>query len=277
MIEIACDFAFGDGARWHEGELWFSDMHAREVLRLDVKTREKMSVCEVPGSPSGLGWLPDGRLLVVSMRDRRVLRLEPDGDLVVHADLADVAGFHCNDMVVDRAGRAYVGNFGSDHVPGRKRDLADLALVHPDGRVEVATKGLGFPNGGVITPDGSTLILAETMGRHLLAFDIDDGGRLSDRRVWADLGDGLPDGICLDAEGAVWYSDPRIRECVRVAEGGEILFRIETEYACYSCALGGETGSTLFMLTSATDDPAKALQERSGSVFAYEVDVPAAV
>jgi sugar lactone lactonase YvrE len=170
-----------------------------------------------------LGWLPDGRLLVVSMRDRRVLRLEPDGTLVTHADLSALASYFCNDMVVDGQGRAYVGNFGFDLHHGAPPAFAELILVEPDGSARVVADQMKFPNGTVITPDGRTLIVGESTGRDLVAFDIDDDGGLSGRRVWADLGAAVPDGICLDADGAVWFADPSRGGCHRVAEGGEVL------------------------------------------------------
>jgi len=270
---VTSGFAFGDGPRWHDGRLWLSDMHAGKVVAIDPVTGAQEVACEVPASPSGLGWLPDGRLLVVAMQDRSVLRLDADGVLRVHADLAGVATFHCNDMVVDGRGNAYVGNVGSDYEPGVRRRPADLALVLPDGTASVVATGLGFPNGSAVTPDGRTLIVAETMGRRLVGFDIHDDGTLGVGRTWADLGRGLPDGIALDAEGAVWYADPRERACVRVAAGGRVLATIGTGDACYACALGGADRRTLYLLTASSDDPETARRERGAAVWATDVEI----
>jgi len=194
---------FAEGPRWHDGALYFSDMHAHEVLRADPAGRVDV-VCEVPNWPSGLGWLPDGTLLVVSMTDRRLLRL--DGEkLTTHADLSKLASFHCNDMVVDGHGRAYVGNFGFDLHAQKKPKPAELVCVAPDGSARVVARDMQFPNGTVITPDGGTLIVAESWGARLTAFDVLDNGDLDNRREWARQPDGaLPDGICLDEAGGVW-------------------------------------------------------------------------
>ncbi|MCU1359987.1 MAG: gluconolactonase [Ilumatobacteraceae bacterium] len=267
---LASGLCFGEGPRWHNGRLWFSDMHDFAVKTVDLDGRVERMV-EVPGQPSGLGWLPDGTLLVVSMTDRRVLRLEHDR-LVVHAELADIATFHCNDMVVDADGNAYVGNFGFDlHHAENIGDWsisapATMAMVDRTGRVTAAASDLEFPNGTVITPDGATLIVAESMGRRLTAFDRADDGTLSNRRVWADLGDRLPDGICLDAEGAIWVSNAGGPECLRVAEGGQVLEVIDTGDKCYACMLGGPQGNTLFMLTSESSQPEPCRTEPSGRV-----------
>jgi sugar lactone lactonase YvrE len=277
---LAEGLCFGEGPRWHNGALWFSDMHDLAVKTVDLHGHVERKV-EVPGQPSGLGWLPDGTLLVVSMTDRRVLRFEYDR-LVVHAELGDIATFHCNDMVVDAEGRAYVGNFGFDlHQAENTGDWsitapATLAMIERDGSVSAAAEDLSFPNGTVITPDGATLIVAESMGRRLTAFDRADDGTLSNRRVWADLGDRLPDGICLDAEGAVWVSNAGAPECLRVAEGGQVLEVIETGDPCFACMLGGPQGTTLFMLTSASSQPDRCRSERSGRVQVTTVSSPRA-
>ncbi|MGI8553603.1 MAG: SMP-30/gluconolactonase/LRE family protein [Dehalococcoidia bacterium] len=277
---------FGEGPRWHEGRLWLSDFFDHVVLAVSLDGAIEQIV-EVPNQPSGLGWLPDGRLLVVSMTDRRLLRLDPDG-LVEHADLSAIATFPCNDMVVDGSGRAYVGNFGFDldtYTAERGRQAssgqpgpptAALARVDPDGSVHTAASDLMFPNGSVITPDGRTLIVAETVGRRLTAFDIATDGSLANRREWASTGDAAPDGICLDRDGAIWVANPRAPECIRVAEGGAVLDRVSTSRNCYACALGGPDRTTLFMLTCAGGSSAQRAAARNGRIETAAVDVPGA-
>lgn len=258
---------FGEGPRWHDGRLWFSDFHAHAVSSVSLAGDVRVEL-EIDDQPSGLGWLPDGSLLVVAMTRRQLLRRAPDGAVSVHADLSGIATFHANDMVVDAAGRAYVGNFGFDLAAAMSRvgiegvlanpGMADLALVHPDGRVEVAATGLAFPNGSVITPDGRTLIVAESFGQRLAAFDIAGDGTLSNRRVWAPTGNRIPDGIALDAAARVWIANAATPECVLIAEGGAVIETIATDQPCYACMLGGDDGRTLFMLTAPalTDAPA---------------------
>ncbi|MGI9590112.1 MAG: SMP-30/gluconolactonase/LRE family protein [Myxococcota bacterium] len=264
---------FGEGPRWHEGRLWFSDMHDRRVIAVDLDGRAETLV-ETPHDCSGLGWLPDGRLLVVSMEDRKLLRLEPEG-LVEAADLSSVATFHCNDMVVDAQGRAYVGNFGFDLHQQARPVPADLALAHPDGRVEVAAKELRFPNGTIITPDGHTLVVGESFGACLTAFDVGGDGRLSGRREWARLENAVPDGICLDAEGAIWVASPVSHEVLRVLEGGRVAARIAVAEQAYACMLGGPARRHLFVCTAATSDP-KESHRRTGRIEVTEVEVPGA-
>ncbi len=265
---------FPEGPRWHDGRLWFSDFYAHEVVAVDLDGRRE-TMAEVPGQPSGLGWTPDGRLLVVSMTDRRLLRQDPGG-LVEVADLSGLAGYHCNDMVVDGDGGAYVGNFGYNSHDGDDFKLADLIRVEPDGTASVAAAGLAFPNGSVITPDGGTLIVGETRGHILSAWDRAADGGLSNRRVWADLDGGYPDGICLDAEGAVWVSDPRNKETIRVLEGGEVTERISTgDYGSFACMLGGGDRRTLFICTCLQSGPGTA-ELRSGRIETVQVEVPGA-
>lgn len=278
--------SFGEGPRWHDGRLWVSDFYRHTVFAIDADAHAE-PIVEVAGQPSGLGWLPDGRLLVVSMTDRRLLRLDPGG-LVEHADLSGVAGFHCNDMVVDGRGRAYVGNFGFDtaayvaeHGPGSLiaepgPPTATLARVDPDGSAHAAATGMRFPNGSVVTPDGRTLIVAESYASRLSAFTIAADGTLSDRRVWATLAGVAPDGICLDAEGAVWVANARGNECVRVAEGGAMLDRVQTGQRCFACALGGPERTTLYLVTAQTSGIAAAGTTRTGAVERVEVEVPGA-
>lgn len=281
---LAGGLHFGEAPRWHAGVLWFSDFFDYAVKTVDMDGRVEVKV-GMSDRPSGLGWLPDGRLLIVSMTARSLMRL--DGrQLLLHADLSSIATFHCNDMVVDALGRAYVGNFGFDldtnEINGTlaevlaTHDGATLARVDPDGSIHAAADGLMFPNGTVITPDGHTMIVAESFGNRLTAFDIADDGTLSNRRLWADLGTRVPDGICLDADGAIWVANPVTNECFRVAEGGEILDVIETDNRCFACMLGGPDLRTLFMLTSQHSLAVEAAARRTGNVLIAEVDIPGA-
>lgn len=273
--EIILDgLAFPEGPRWRDGLLWFSDMHLQRVMTVDPNGRADV-VVEVPNDPSGLGWLPDGRLLVVSMRDRKLLRLDPDG-LHEHADLGGIATYHCNDMVVDARGRAYVGNFGADFQGGAPMVPAKLALVEPDGGVRVAADDLMFPNGAVITPDGKTLIVGESFAARMTAFDVAEDGSLGNRRVWAQLENSLPDGCCLDAEGAIWVASPISGEVMRVHEGGRVSRRIEVETQAIACMLGGDDRRTLFVLTAGTLIPEEAARCRDGRIETVRVDVPGA-
>jgi sugar lactone lactonase YvrE len=264
---------FCEGPRWHDGALWLSDMHAHQVLRVSPDGSSRV-VCEVENWPSGLGWLPSGDLLVVSMTDRRLLRW--DGTrLYSHADLSQLASFHCNDMVVDAGGRAYVGNFGFDLHAQKKPRTAELICVEPDGAARVVARDLQFPNGSVITPDGSTLIVGESWGARLTAFDIRDNGDLANRRIWAKQPDGaLPDGICLDQAGGVWLASPATNECLRQLEGGEITHRVAVEQGAFACMLGGEDGHTLFIVTAASSDPEECRQQRSGRVEVWRAPYP---
>jgi sugar lactone lactonase YvrE len=264
---------FPEGPRWHDDRFWFSDMHARQVIAVDLEGRTEV-VVEVAGDPSGLGWLPDGSLLVVSMRDRRLLRLDTD-ELSEVADLTPLATWHCNDMVVDGQGRAYVGNFGFDLHGGGATVSANMILVHPDGRIEVAASDLRFPNGTVITPDGRTLIVGESFGGCLTAFDIAEDGTLSNRREWAKLEKAVPDGICLDAEGAVWVASPISKGVLRVREGGEVTDHVEVEHEAFACMLGGRERRTLFLCTAPDSHPDKT-GDRLGRIETIEVDVPGA-
>lgn len=274
---------FGEGPRWHDGRLWFSDFYAAAVRSVSLKG-DLRTEFTIDDRPSGLGWMPDGSLLVVSMTKRQVLRRSKDGKMSVHADLKDIAGFHCNDMVVDSAGRAYVGNFGFDldaEIEARgvesvlaKHPTAKLALIQPDGQVSVAASDMHFPNGPVITPDGKTLILGETLSGALTAFDIGANGVLGNRRVWASTLPRVPDGIALDAEGAIWIANPIAPECARIAQGGEVLEVIGTGDPCYACMLGGDDGRTLFMLTAKTSLAHEAAKSPTGKIVIATVDAP---
>ena len=264
---------FPEGPRWHDGRLWFSDMHSQQVLATDQDGKLE-TIVEVPEDPSGLGWLPDGRLLVVSMRDRKLMRLDPEG-LVEAADLSEHASFHCNDMVVDALGRAYVGNFGWDLHGGAPPVETNLVLVEPDGRTRVVAENLLFPNGTVITPDGRTLIVGETFGPCLTAFDVAEDGSLSGRREWARMERAVPDGICLDAEGGIWVASPVSGAVLRLMKGGEVTDRIEVEHQAFACMLGGPERRTLFLCTAADSDP-KQTHTRTGRIERVEVAVPGA-
>ncbi|MCE2392160.1 MAG: SMP-30/gluconolactonase/LRE family protein [Proteobacteria bacterium] len=266
--------AFAEGPRWHDGRLFFSDMHRDRVMAVDADGRLE-EIAHVEGQPSGLGWLPDGRLLVVSMTDRRLLRLDPGG-LSEAADLSGLAAHPCNDMVVDAQGRAYVGHFGYDMFGGGSPAPASLILVQPDGEVGVAADELQFPNGVVITPDGGTLIVGESMGARLTAFDVAADGSLSNRRVWAALEGAVPDGICLDAEGAVWVASPMSSEVLRVAEGGEVLARVPTDQLAIACMLGGDDRRTLFILTTTSVEREECQAQRPARIETVTVEVPGA-
>ncbi|MHC4459227.1 MAG: SMP-30/gluconolactonase/LRE family protein [Planctomycetota bacterium] len=265
---------FPEAPRWHDGRLFFSDMLAGRVMTVDMDGNSEV-VVEVPGQPSGLGWLPDGRMLVVSMTDRRLLRLDPD-ELLVVADLRQLATFHCNDMVVDGQGRAYIGNFGFDLIAQQSFSPAEIVLVTPDGQARVVATDMAFPNGTVITPDG-TLIIAETFAARLTAFDIEADGSLTKRREWARLEGAFPDGICLDAEGAIWFASPEGRSGVmRVCEGGKVTHHIKVSTKAYACMLGGPDGRTLFVLTAETISPAGARAKASGRIETVRVEIPGA-
>ncbi|HEY2482654.1 MAG TPA: SMP-30/gluconolactonase/LRE family protein [Caulobacteraceae bacterium] len=274
---------FGEGPRWRDGRLWFSDFYARAVKSVSLAGDLRTEI-DLDDQPSGLGWMPDGSLLIVSMTKRQVLRRSGDGRLTVHAELGDIAGFHCNDMVVDREGRAYVGNFGFDldaeltarGVPAVLADhtTAALACVAPDGALNIAAEDMHFPNGAVITPDGQTLIIGETLGGVLTAFDIGPGGKLSNRRVWASTAPRVPDGIALDAAGRIWIANPIAPECALIAQGGEVVEVIDTGQPCYACMLGGEDGRTLFMLTAKSSVAHDAAAAPTGKLLIATVDAP---
>ena len=238
--------AFGESPRWHDGRLWFSDWGTQEVVAVDPEGRSEV-IARVPSSPFSIDWLRDGRLLIVSGPEGVLLRREPDGSLITHVDLSGLSDHPWNEIVVDGRGNAYVNNIGFDF-SGGEFEPGTVALLTPDHPARRVADGVAFPNGMAVTPDNSTLILAESYANRLTAFDIAEDGSLSNRRVWADLGDGVPDGICLDAEGAVWYGDVPNRRCVRVREGGEVLQTIDLDHGCFACMLGGVDRRTLFMV-----------------------------
>jgi sugar lactone lactonase YvrE len=272
---LLAGLTFPEAPRWHDGRLWFSDFYTQRVIAVDPGGRAE-TMLEIPQRPSGLGWTPDGALLVVSMLDRRLLRVE-NGNPRLHADLSELATGPCNDMVVDGQGRAYVGNFGYDRHKGEPPRTTCLARVDPDGRVTRAAEDLFFPNGTVITPDGRTLIIGETQAHRLTAFDVAADGQLDNRRVWASLDENVfPDGMCLDAEGAIWVSDARGPALLRVREGGKVDRTVSTgtRYA-FACMLGGADRRTLFVCTSTGSGPAMA-DKRDGAIEIVRVEVPGA-
>ncbi len=276
LTTILDGLAFPEGPRWHDGALWFSDMHAHEVVRVTEKG-ERRTVAEFGGPVSGLGWLSDGRMLVVSMADKRVLVQASDGTFAMHGDLSDIATGLCNDMVVDAHDNAFVGNFGFSLHPMGEVRAAKLARVAPNGAVSVAADDMMFPNGAVITPNGKTLIVGESFSRVLTAFDLSADGVLTNRRIWAALPEGAsPDGICLDADGAIWSASPSSSEVVHVREGGDVLARVKTEQLAIACMLGGEDRKTLFVLTAESTDPDECKAKRSARIQIMRVDVPGA-
>jgi sugar lactone lactonase YvrE len=271
---LMAGLAFGESPRWHDDRLWFSDMGAQEVVAVDLDGNSEV-IARIPAMPMGIGWLPDGSLLIVSALDGRLLRRAPDGSLVTHADLTSLGHHPWSDMVVDGRGNAYIGNIGFDFAGGEFA-TGIVALVTPDGSARQVADGVAFANGMAITADNSTLILAESYANRLTAFDIAADGNLSARRVWADLGSGVPDGICLDAEGAVWYGDVPNQRCVRVREGGEVLQTIELDRGCFACTLGGVDNSTLFLMAAEYSDAASMAVDtrRTGQVLTVTAPAP---
>lgn len=275
---------FGEGPRWHNGRLWFSDFYDHAVKSMDMAGRVSIEH-RFEDQPSGLGWLPDGRLLVVSMRALKVLRQEGRG-FVEHADLSGLARHMCNDMVVDGNGRAWVGNFGFDlDAELSRRGVASVVAEHPstnlvrvdpDGSVHLAAREMHFPNGTVITPDGKTLVVGETLANCLTAFDILADGSLANRREWAALGQRAPDGICLDADGNIWVANAVAPECVLIAPGGEVLQVVATSQNCYACMLGGDDGRDLYAVTALTSHHDVAAVERTGKIETARVKTPGA-
>ena len=277
MKTLMTGIAFGESPRWHDGRLWFSDWGVGEVIALDIEgNHEVMASLGHPAFPMCIDFLEDGRLLVVDAGERKLLRQEPDGSLASHADLSAAAPLGCNEIVRDGRGNIYLNEAGFEF-PGGEFKPGTILLLTPEGESRTAGEGVAFPNGMAITPDNSTLICAESYGKKLTAFDIGDDGGLSNQRVWADLGDGVPDGICIDAEGAVWYGDVPNKNCVRVAEGGEILETIDLDHGCFACMLGGPDGKTLFMVGQEWKGPeAMAGGERTGEVQIADAPVAGA-
>jgi sugar lactone lactonase YvrE len=274
MRTLTTGLALGESPRWHEEKLWFVDMGTNEVATVDLDGDREL-VATIPGMAMGIGWLPGGQMLIVSSADGRLLRRDRDGTLTDHADLSTLDNHAWGDMVVDGRGNAYAGCIGFDF-PGGEPGPGILALITPDGKARQVAGDLLFPNGVAVTPDQSTLIIAESYGHRLTAFDIAADGSLANRRVWAQLApESYPDGICLDAEGAVWYADVPNRHCVRVREGGEVLQTIDLDAGGFACALGGPQRSTLFAMVADWTGPESMMGgQRTGKVVAVEVDVP---
>ena len=264
LIEGLC---FGEGPRWRDGALWLSDMHDQRVIRVKRDGISETIVKLEDDQPSGLGWLPDGKLLIVSMSKRRLL-LWDGAQLSVHADLSALAAWHCNDMIVDSTGNAYVGNFGFDLHNGATPKTAEIICVDPKGQSRVVAEDVFFPNGMVITPDGKNLIAAETFGRCLTAFNIEANGDLSRKSTWAELPDGaVPDGICLDKEGGIWSASPSTNECIRQTEGSDVSHRIETERGAFACMIGN---GELYVLTSTSSVPEDCQRNKGARVEVYK-------
>ncbi|MGC9962703.1 MAG: SMP-30/gluconolactonase/LRE family protein [Acidimicrobiales bacterium] len=266
---------FGEQPRWHDDRLWFSDWGTQRVLAVDLDGSSELML-QGQSFPLCVDWLPDGRLLVVSAQDGLLLRQERDGSLVTHGDLGRVSTPPAvNELVVANSGYAYVNGGGFDLMAGEEFTPGIVALVATDGGAYQVADGLAFPNGMLIMPDDRTLIVAESYANQLTAFDIADDGGLLNRRVWADLGDGVPDGICADVESAVWYADVPNKRCVRVREGGEVLQTVELDRGCFACALGGTDERTLFMVAQQWNGPASMLQGRTGQVLTTDAPAPA--
>jgi sugar lactone lactonase YvrE len=258
--------AMGESPRWRQNRLWFSDWGAQEIVAVSLDGNSEVVLRTPFGLPFCIDWLPDGRLLIVSGRESLLLRREPDGSLVTHADLRGLSDKAWNEIVVDGRGNVYI-NGG----PGI------IALVKPDGSARQVADGIAFPNGMAVTPDNATLIIAESHGKRLTAFDIAADGNLSNRRVWADLGGGVPDGICIDADNAVWYGDVPNKRCVRVREGGEVLQTISLDRGCFACMLGGMDNRTLFLIATewrGMENIPEVARARTGQVLTTEAPAP---
>ena len=277
MRTLISGLAIGESPRWHDDRLWFSHWGTQEIVALDLDGRPEVAARVPTTIPFSIDWLPDGRLLVVSGPERVVLRREADGSLVSHADLAGLPAHGWNEIVVDGRGNAYVNGAGFDLMAGGKPAPGYIAVVTPDGSARQVADAIQFPNGMAVTPDNSTLVVADSYAKELTAFEITGDGGLSNRRSWAHLGDGVPDGICVDADGAVWYGDVPNKRCVRVREGGEVLQAIELDRGCFACMLGGDNGKTLFMMAAQWRGPANMFDEpRTGQVLTAPAPAPRA-
>jgi sugar lactone lactonase YvrE len=274
MEILTTGIAMGESPRWHDGRLHLSDWMAGELLTVDADGAREV-VARIPSFPFCFDWLPDGRLLVVFGSEGRVMEVAADGTATPYADLTAYSRHPWNEIVTDHRGNAWVNGIGFDFPAGEPAP-GQLVLVTPDGDVRQVAGDLAFPNGMAVTPDGSTLIVAESYAECLTAFDIGADGTLSGRRVWASTPGDHPDGICLDAEGSVWYADVGRSHCVRVAEGGEVLDDVAADRGCFSCVLGGDDGRTLFVVANAWGGPEAMGGERTGQVLTVRAPAPAA-
>ncbi|MBZ9917288.1 SMP-30/gluconolactonase/LRE family protein [Mesorhizobium sp. BR1-1-12] len=243
---IAKGLAFGESPRWHEGRLWLCNWGTGEIVAVSDEGKSRVMLTVPAVLPYSIDWLPDGRLLVISGREGLLLRQEVDGRLVTHADLRDLSKSPWNEIVVDGRGNIYVNGGGPAPAPGQHFGPGTIVLITPDGTAMQVAGNIAFANGMAVTPDNRTLIIAESHSNRLTAFDIAADGTLANRRVWADV-DGYPDGICLDAEGTVWYADVPNKRCAQVREGGELLQTVTADRGCFACMLGGVDGRTLFI------------------------------
>jgi sugar lactone lactonase YvrE len=270
---VLSGLAMGESPRWHAGRLWFADWGAQELIAVSPDGQSEV-IMHTPQLPCSIDWLPDGRLLLVSGHAGQLLVQEPDGSLMTFADLRGLAAYPWNEIVIDGRGNVYVNTIGFNFPAGPVAP-GMIALVSADGTARQVADGVAFPNGMAITPDNTTLILAESYANQLTAFDIAADGSLANRRVWARLDGGYPDGICLDAEGAVWYADVPNRRCVRVREGGAVLQTVDLDRGCFACMLGGTDKRTLFILAAAWGGPAgMGGAERTGQVLAAVAPAP---
>jgi len=258
-----------ESPRWHGDRLYFSDWSAGEIVAVDLAGQSEV-IARVPSLPLCTAWLPDGRLVIVSSPTGRLLRREPDGSLVTHAELGKPGW---NDIVVDGRGNAYINRPGFDMMSGEEFKPGSIALVTAAGSVRDVADDLAFPNGMAVSPDNFTLIVADSYRHNLVAFDIDSNGGLSNRRAWADLGEGAPDGICIDAHGAVWYADVPNRRCVRVAQGGTVLQSVELDRGCFACTLGGPDGKSLFVVAAEWRGMPEMVPPGTGQVLTVQVEV----
>ncbi|CAN7439942.1 SMP-30/gluconolactonase/LRE family protein [Mesorhizobium sp. LjNodule214] len=274
---VMSGLAFGESPRWHDGRLWVCNWGTGEILAIDAEGNSKV-VLKIPAIlPYSIDWLPDGRLLIVSGREGFVLRQEADGALATHADLRPLSKSPWNEIVVDGRGNIYVNGGGPAPAPGEHFGPGTIVLVTPDGTIRQVAESIAFANGMAVTPDNKTLIVAESHANRLTAFDITGDGSLANRRVWADLGNGFPDGISLDAEGAVWYADVPNRHCVRVREGGAVLQTVGTDRGCFACMLGGADGRALFITAAEWRGFEHMISDaRTGQVLSVEAPAPGA-
>ena len=289
---LAENLNFGEGPRWHNDKLWFSDFYQHAVLTVDLNGNIE-KIVDIPNQPSGLGWLPNGDMLIVSMHDQKLMRFS-DGVLSLHSDLSHLTKFTCNDMVVDNDGHAYIGNFGTTQ---HNIDVKPTCLIHvtPDGKASIVAENLEFPNGTVITADGKKLIVGETYAGRLTAFDINSDKTLSNRQTWAKMmptwifyiskvriflkqvpketnfAPRVPDGICLDEGMGIWVASPTTFEVFRIEEGGNVTDIISTPQRAYACMLGGESGKTLYISTANDSTPEVARSQPMGKIYTTEV------